>query len=258
MTLSGPMQTVILACTAFMLGVLLQNWAVDHRTLWESVPNASAFEIAERHYTSLLDAPHAVRHTLHCVAAVWVGAHIVKLHKPNESNTLFDGASLILTVIAIALYAQNVVRGMRTIASGQYDLPDGLATGQVEADVFKIGEAQGAGRETTIQVVAASNVIIAIVLVGIMVLQVGQGYAEGAAIRELEHIKEQKAKVDGVAADVDEGDPYADKDDVEETGAAVGVDAAAAAAVAVQAKSADNNTSKSETGTPKKRRPRKA
>jgi ER membrane protein SH3 len=36
---------------------------------------------------------------------------LVKLYKPNESNYLFDGASLVLFMIAIILYGTSVMTG---------------------------------------------------------------------------------------------------------------------------------------------------
>jgi len=48
---------------------------------------------------------------LHAVIGVGLMGHIVKLYKPNESNYLFDGASLVLYMVAVVLYGTSVVGG---------------------------------------------------------------------------------------------------------------------------------------------------
>lgn len=62
------------------------------------------------------------------------------------------------------LTSSNLYKGILTVAAGAY--------GEVN-------------REDTLRVIAASNVILACVLFGVIVLQVGQGYAEQAAVREM-------------------------------------------------------------------------
>jgi hypothetical protein len=150
------------------------NWTVDHKTLWESNPSPAAFNAAEQHYRSLYHVPHVVKHTLHSVIGVGIFAHVVKMHKGNQSNTLFDGGSLVLTMIAVMLYAGNLVKGIEAVAMEAYE---------------------ELSREDSIRVIAASNVILALVLAGVIILQVGQGYAEAVAEREqLEFEAEAKKK----------------------------------------------------------------
>ena len=48
---------------------------------------------------------------LHAVIGVGVFGHLVKLYKANESNYLFDGASLVLYMVAVVLYATSVLSG---------------------------------------------------------------------------------------------------------------------------------------------------
>lgn len=73
-----------------------------------------------------------------------------------------------LFLISFALVFSNLWKGIVTIEGGVY--------GEV-------------GREDTIRVVAASNVIIAAALFGVLILQVGQGFAERAAIREMQEFQ---------------------------------------------------------------------
>lgn len=96
----------------------------------------------------------------------------IKLFRPSEANFLFDGASLILYTIGCAVYISNIVKGLRTFSSGFFD-----------SEEFKKASANSdgelvLGREDSLRVLSASNTILALVLIGVLVLQAGQWYAE--------------------------------------------------------------------------------
>lgn len=69
-----------------------------------------------------------------------------------------------LLLISFVLTFSNLYRGVQS----------------VEAQIY--GEVT---REESLRVIAASNVIIAAVLFGVLLLQVGQGHAERAALAEI-------------------------------------------------------------------------
>lgn len=101
---------------------------------------------------------------------------------------LFDGASLVLYMAGITVYITNIVKGLRVVTAGVY--------GNVDPTV---DEAAGdyIGREDTLRVFAASNTILALVLVGVLVLQAGQWYAlrkEEAELKEIESKAEEKKR----------------------------------------------------------------
>lgn len=85
---------------------------------------------------------------------------------------LFDGASLVMYMIGLIMYGTNVLRGLRVVESGNYG-----------AEV---------GRVDTLRVMAASQVILALVLVGVLVLQSGQWYAERKEREEVKKIEAQE------------------------------------------------------------------
>lgn len=96
----------------------------------------------------------------------------IKLFRPSEANFLFDGASLILYIIGVAVYISNIVKGLRTVSSGFWHSEEfKAAEGRFDGEIVL-------GREDSLKVLAASNTILALVLVGILVLQAGQWYAE--------------------------------------------------------------------------------
>lgn len=109
---------------------------------------------------------------LHIIIAVGLLGFITKLYKPSESNMLFDGASLVMYMIGLIMYGTNVIRGLRVVESGKYG-----------AEV---------GRVDTLRVMAASQVILALVLVGVLVLQSGQWYAERKENEEVKKIEAQE------------------------------------------------------------------
>lgn len=137
-------------------------------------------------------SPPLIARLLHIVMAVGFLGFFIKLFKPSESNMLFDGASLVLYVIGLGVYLANIVKGLRTISSdtwsnGVYEEKhDGPLTGEIIL-----------GRDDSLKVMAASNTILALVLVGILVLQAGQWYAEKKEMDEynmFEKADEQQQK----------------------------------------------------------------
>jgi hypothetical protein len=101
---------------------------------------------------------------------------------------LFDGASLVLYMCGITVYIANIVKGLRTVTAGAYGGQDADAGPRDETYI---------GREDSLRVLAASNTILALVLVGILVLQAGQWYAqrkEAEEMEEMDKAREEKRK----------------------------------------------------------------
>lgn len=125
---------------------------------------------------------------LHIVVGVGLLGFIIKLYKANEANLLFDGASLVLYMCGVVVYIANIVKGMRTVDAGAYggkSLEEGETLLQKQVDGE---EADFIGREDSLRVMAASNTILALVLVGVLVLQAGQWYAQRKEAEELEQM----------------------------------------------------------------------
>jgi hypothetical protein len=138
-------------------------------------------------------SPPLISRILHIVIATGLLGFLIKLYKPSEANMLFDGASLVLYMCGIILYLTNIVKGLRLATSGQY-IPDDAGT---TADGQPIDTSEFVGREDSLRVFAASNTILALVLVGVLVLQAGQWYAqkkEAAEIEEMDRKAEEKKK----------------------------------------------------------------
>lgn len=139
---------------------------------------------------------------MHIITAIGLLGLLVKLYRPSESNMLFDGGSLVLYMIAIIIYLTNIVKGLRIVSVGLYG--EGLASALSDADradEINLGTGREAesgndvlGREDNLKVLSASNTILALVLFGILVLQVGQWYADRADEKEREAIRLRAAE----------------------------------------------------------------
>lgn len=134
---------------------------------------------------------------------------IIKLYKPSESNMLFDGGSLVLYMVAVIVYIANIVKGLRIVSDGTYGLfnMDKLSEDQldnVDGAGYDVDTGDSVlGREDNLKVLSASNTILALVLVGVLVLQVGQWYAERAdekALKEFEAKEKEREKKEQEAA----------------------------------------------------------
>ena len=90
---------------------------------------------------------------------------------------LFDGASLALYIVGIVVYITNIVKGMRMASSGVY-ANEGNVVVDASHPFTPAFEGKGVGREDSLRVLSASHTILALVLVGVLVLQAGQWYAE--------------------------------------------------------------------------------
>jgi hypothetical protein len=144
----------------------------------------------ESHIKFLYASPPIISRILHIVIGVGLIGFLTKLYRATEANYLFDGASLVLYFAGILVYITNIVKGFRVVTAGIY--------GAVEPEIGPDGvelENDYISREDTLRVFAASNTILALVLVGVLVLQAGQWYAlrkEEAEIEAIEREGEEK------------------------------------------------------------------
>jgi hypothetical protein len=178
--------------TSFFLGIVFSLFPYDYPLLWSTTPAPeSHYNYLESHLRFLHNSPPLIPRILHIVIFVGLGGLITKLYKPSESNMLFDGASLVLYMCGITVYIANIVKGLRMASAGEYGgIPGSLGEavggteGDDDADAYL-------GREDSLKVLSASNTILALVLVGVLVLQAGQWYAERKEQQEDEVINKR-------------------------------------------------------------------
>ncbi|KAL8679385.1 MAG: hypothetical protein Q9224_000512 [Gallowayella concinna] len=185
---------LILCPTSFFLGILFSLFPYDYPLLWTtSTPNQVDFQTVENHLRFLHASPPIIARILHIVIAVGLLGFFIKLYRPSESNMLFDGASLVLYMCGFVVYMANIVKGLRVISAGSYDVE--LVEGEVAVGIKGAvpGEEKPLGRDDSLKVLSASNTILALVLVGVLVLQAGQWYAERKQIQETEQMEKENA-----------------------------------------------------------------
>lgn len=177
----------------FFLGILFISLPYDYYVLWSTpVDRAPYFDILENHLKFLHASPPLISRILHIAIGTGLLGFVTKLYKPSESNMLFDGASLVLYMCGITVYIANIVKGLRIVTNNQYGEPStSVPNGLEQVDGEEIG------REDSLRVLAASNTILALVLVGVLVLQAGQWYAakkEEQEIEQMEKAAEEKKR----------------------------------------------------------------
>jgi len=163
--------------------MLFSSFPYDYPLLWTSAATPDAYyDQLETHLKFIHASPPIIPRILHIAITVGFAGFFTKLFKPSEANLLFDGASLVLYVVGVVVYITNIVKGLRVVTLGVYSLPEG----DTELAI---------GREDSLRILAASNTILALVLVGVLVLQAGQWYAERKEQDEVaEFEKEQEEK----------------------------------------------------------------
>lgn len=145
----------------------------DFPLLWtKEAVDPSYFDQLEMHLKFLHQSPPIIGRLLNIIVSVGFLGLFIKLFRPSEANFLFDGASLILYLIGVAVYIANIVKGLRTVSSGIWDTEELRKAREGNPGEIILG------REDSLKVLAASNTILALVLVGVLVLQAGQWYAE--------------------------------------------------------------------------------
>lgn len=170
----------------------------DYHVLWSTPPDREPYyQLLEKHLKFLHNSPPLISRVLHIVIGTGLLGFLMKLYKPSEANMLFDGASLVLYVCGIIVYVANIVKGLRMVTAGTYgeEVVEGDA---VAGGIGAPGEnGEIVGRDDSLRVLAASNTILALVLVGVLVLQAGQWYAmrkEEAEIEQMNRITDEKRK----------------------------------------------------------------
>lgn len=148
-------------------------------------PRDPYFSLQENHLKFLHASPPLISRILHIVIGTGLLGFLMKLYKPSEANMLFDGASLVLYVCGIAVYIANIVKGLRTVTAGNYGEK---FLGDVFDQVMEGPEGENIGREESLRILAASNTILALVLVGVLVLQAGQWYAQRKEVEEMQEM----------------------------------------------------------------------
>ncbi|OTB07544.1 hypothetical protein M426DRAFT_317850 [Hypoxylon sp. CI-4A] len=188
---------MIIGPTCFFLGILFAMFPYDFPLLWTKNPISPAYlDQLEIHLKFIHQSPPLIARVLNIMLGVGFLGFFTKLFRASESNMLFDGASLVLYLIGVGVYVANIVKGLRLVSAGAWNDPDfdlkaAASPHRAGGDPMTGGEVI-LGREDSLKVLAASNTILALVLVGVLVLQVGQWYAERKDDEEYEKFEKME------------------------------------------------------------------
>ncbi|KAI0409619.1 secretory component protein-like protein [Xylaria palmicola] len=193
---------MIIGPVCFFLGILFAEFPYDFPLLWTSDPIEPAYlDQLETHLKFVHQSPPLISRMLSIMIGTGFLGFFAKLFRASESNMLFDGASLVLYVIGVGVYVANIVKGLRFVSAGIWHADD--FAGNIAPAAQAARNADGRlvlGREDSLKVMAASNTILALVLVGVLVLQAGQWYAERKDNEEFENAQREAAEQDKNAA----------------------------------------------------------
>lgn len=174
-----PVATVLIFCsTSFALGVIYGNLPYDFFTLWRY--DEQGFERSLAHYVAWANAPMRVHHILHFVAVLGLIGCFIKLFKPRPDVKYFEYGTLGLMMVGIVIYLSNLRIGVNSALANEWGDVD-MGTG--------------------INVIAASQFLTVIALIGVFILQGGLYFAE-IAERKLheEFYAKEKAEAEAAAA----------------------------------------------------------
>ncbi|KAH9860412.1 hypothetical protein J1614_011743 [Plenodomus biglobosus] len=187
-------QFLVVGPTCFFLGILFAQLPYDYNVLWTLPEDRTLyFNILEEHIKFMYASPAIVSRILNIAIGTGILGFLIKLFKPNQANMLFDGASLVLYLAGITVYLTNIVKGFRVVTAGIY----GDVTKANPGELTEDDAADYISREDTLRVFAASNTILALILVGVLVLQAGQWYAKRAEEKELAEFERQAEEKKG-------------------------------------------------------------
>lgn len=157
---TGGTLIAIISCS-FLLGVLFANWPYTDGLLWTVHESIEQREDAARralsHYIHWLEIPKYIPYTMYVITGVGFLGLASKIISPNEDAKYYEYGSFVVFIIAVCCYISNVRFGAYSAQAGQWG----------EVDEF-----------TGLTVIAASEVIIVFLLLGIVIIQSGIFYAQ--------------------------------------------------------------------------------
>ncbi|KAI5480243.1 Shr3 amino acid permease chaperone [Pseudohyphozyma bogoriensis] len=161
---AGTLQNVLIT----VLGAFFTHWLVDHGTIWRSEVLESSIQTSLIYYSALLEAPHWYLSILSLLAGVAIFSTGLKVLINGTSGLMFDGASFMLLLSALAVYITNVHASLQFLPLPYHPSTASVGKGSL-----------GEGHVTeALQSIAASHMIIAVSLTGVLALQAAQGYSD--------------------------------------------------------------------------------
>ncbi|OCF42505.1 hypothetical protein I317_03621 [Kwoniella heveanensis CBS 569] len=158
---------LVTVSTCFLLGTTFTHWIADHNVLWRSPITTDALVSSITYYSFLSDAPKGmvwVYVGVGIIALLSAGGRAVKGYKGQGGEVLFDGGSIVLWSAIAYTQITEVYPTIRIF-------PSPLSTPLVDSPRYP--ESANAVRD-----LASNNIMTAVMLTGIMLLQAGRYYSK--------------------------------------------------------------------------------
>ncbi|WVO24245.1 uncharacterized protein IAS62_005609 [Cryptococcus decagattii] len=161
---------LITVSTSFLLGTTFTHWIADHNVLWKSPVTTDAITHSIEYYSLLSSAPSGLGWFYIAVGLVLIlsaGGRSIKAYRRTSGEVLFDGGSLVL-VASITYYQLAEVYPAITM------IPNPLPANLVDHALYP-------ALTTAVRDLATSNIMTAVMLTGLVLLQAGRYYAKRPA-----------------------------------------------------------------------------
>ncbi|WWC59909.1 uncharacterized protein I303_102471 [Kwoniella dejecticola CBS 10117] len=155
--------TLVTMSTCFLLGTTFTHWIADHNVLWRSPVTPDALVTSIKYYSYLSNAPNGmgwVYIAVGLVALLSASGRAVKGYRGQGGEVLFDGGSIV-----------DVYPTIKSIPS---PLPTSILDAKSYPDLV-----------TAVRDLATNNIMTAVMLTGIMLLQAGRYYSKRATMGDL-------------------------------------------------------------------------
>lgn len=181
----GTLMCIVANC--FFLGILYADWPYTHGLIWEFPATEEAkskvAQLALSHYLHWLEVPKFIPYTMYGVVFFGFLGFAIKIFKPAEDVKYFEYGSFAVYILAICCYVSNIRFGVYSANAGEWG----------EVDEF-----------TGLSVIAASEVIVVLLVLGIVVIQCALFFAkyEDDKVKTEFLMKELKTKLAQASANV--------------------------------------------------------
>lgn len=143
--------------TFTLFGMLISQWNYDIPVLFDQAGESSRFDRFLQHYYSFNNIPLYIVIFYGFVYGLGLLGSIVRITKPNPDFQMFEYGTFVLLFLFLCVFLTNVKTGIETCSNRKWG---------------DVSEKQG------LQVLAASNLILFAILVGVIILQAGLWYTK--------------------------------------------------------------------------------
>ncbi|OXB33511.1 hypothetical protein J007_06819 [Cryptococcus neoformans] len=171
---------LITVSTSFLLGTTFTHWIADHNVLWRSPVTTEAISHSIKYYSLLASAPNGLGWVYIAVGLVLLlsaGSRSIKGYRGSSGEVLFDGGSLgkfplpresrsYLVLVASITYYQ-----LSEVYPAIAMIPSHLPPNLVDHPLYP-------ALTTAVRDLATSNIMTALMLTGLILLQAGRYYAK--------------------------------------------------------------------------------